>query len=195
MLPRILVASLALCALSGCVAPLPHSPNTGLVGELGRDAAESRLRDLMVRARAPRITNAEVQDDAVVYEATGLSPWWYTPHQGKAAVLFSALARIDLYENARTFLYDAAGRELSVILHNNVEDGREFIDLMMSFQAWWREGGGGEAAEKKPEAEKPAEEPNETSTDLTKEDGGSGETEAVEPQGDEKTTDLMKEDQ
>jgi len=192
MLPRILVTSLALCALTGCVAPLPHSPNTGLVSELGRDAAESRLRDLLVRARAPRITNAEVQDDAVVYEATGLSPWWYT-QQGKAAILFSALARIDLYENSRTFLYDAAGRELSVILHNNVEDGREFIDLMMSFQAWWRDGGGGEAAEKKPE--EPADEPNETSTDLMKEDGGSDEGETVEPEGDEKSTDLMKEDQ
>lgn len=188
MFARFLVGT-ALIALSGCIAQLPHSPNLDLVRELGREEAETRLRDLMVRARAPQITDAEVQKDAVVYSATGLSPWWYTPYQGKAAILFSALARIDLYENARTFVYDASGTELSVILHQNVEDAREWIDLVFSFQAAWRDGdldGGDEPREEaKPKR-------NETKTDLMQEDGDGGG--AAEPEGDETSKDLMKED-
>ncbi|MCA8920751.1 MAG: hypothetical protein KDD82_03015 [Planctomycetes bacterium] len=174
-----------LAGLSGCVAQLQHQPNTGLVRELGKDKAEERLRDIMIRARGPQITDAEVQDDAVVYSATGISPWWYTPFQGKAAILFSALARIDLYENARTFLYDAGGAELSAITHQNVEDAREFIDLLLSFQAWWRDGGD--------EGQGPAkrDEPDEVKTDLMQEDGGS---KSAEPEGDEVKKDLMQDD-
>ncbi|MEZ6189396.1 MAG: hypothetical protein R3F62_30885, partial [Planctomycetota bacterium] len=93
------------------------------------------------------------------------------------------------YENARTFVYDASGTELSVILHQNVEDAREWIDLVFSFQAAWRDGdldGGDEPREEaKPKR-------NETKTDLMQEDGDGGG--AAEPEGDETSKDLMKED-
>ena len=55
--------------------------------------------------------------------------------QVKEYILYVSLARIDIYENYKAFLYNERGRELGVFLFPSAEDARTFADLLLSLKA------------------------------------------------------------
>ena len=69
--------ALAACVLSlssGCVAVIPYNPDATQVDKLGKDGAAARMREVLNRAVAPRVTAIDVADDFLWLQWQGTVP-------------------------------------------------------------------------------------------------------------------------
>ena len=137
-LPRVGVFSCGLffLAATGCVKQIAYSPNEGLVEKNNVEAGGSRLEETLSRAIAPQIASAEVTAETLRYEwtQTYLGPF-YQPvtTQHSAQIFFKNIARIELYENHKVFVWENNNRHYE-IQFPGPEDAKEFADRVMSFR-------------------------------------------------------------
>lgn len=146
---RLLVLTLPLAA--GCVAPVPYSPNPGIIEQLGLDRAQSQLAEILSRTRGRRIVDIEVTPE---YYAHGGVQWnaWTGLHDGRVQIFYNNVGRTEFYENDRLFVYDIAGRRVAVYDMLTRGDSMLFCDLLAGFKAWIS---GGWPAPAQPRAEPP----------------------------------------
>lgn len=133
------LALLALLLCSGCIAQVPYSPNTTLLESLERGQVEQELYDLLTsRTQSPQIFQVELNSAGFTYRyAGGVYVGWGATYQGEGVVriLYDEVARIDLYENNKAFLYNAAGARLGhEFLFTALDDCRRFADYLASFR-------------------------------------------------------------
>lgn len=137
--PRGLLIALA-CATaglsSGCIARIAYEPNTGLVDQLGYEAAARELGDVLVRSRNPVVTDVEVAPDAFSFVTAGVVWGWWGVIGNRRVIPFADVGRIDIYENDRAFMIDVRGRERGSFDFNARADSLRFADLVLSFHAW-----------------------------------------------------------
>lgn len=132
-------ALILLCLLgSGCIAKIPYTPNGGLIEELGEERAVEDFTDLMTGSvRAPGVVEVEVTDKAFIYRYTGANPWAWGAAWGEATVrvLFDTVARVDIYENNKTFTYDSGEQPLChEFVFRTLADAKLYADFLASFK-------------------------------------------------------------
>jgi hypothetical protein len=123
--------------LAGCVKVVPRQPNTKAVEELGVDAAKQRLQEVLTRAVDPRIAVVAVADDSLRYKwDQPIQGWYGVPAgsvQNETQIFFRNIARMEVYENNKVFVYGPGGR-IDQILFPSQADAFQFHDLLESFR-------------------------------------------------------------
>ncbi|MBL4850591.1 MAG: hypothetical protein JKY65_34165 [Planctomycetes bacterium] len=123
---------------SGCIPKVSFTPNAGLIEELGYRQAVANLEATLTGVRSPSVLDVEVDSEGFVYRYAGaISLYWgaIPIADGSLRVLFSDIARMDLYSNAKVFLINAHGQRIGhEYLFESVDDGRYFCDLIESFK-------------------------------------------------------------
>lgn len=133
-----LLVILTLGFFSGCVALVPHSPNTRLVEELGADAAESKFAEILNRSTQPRYQGTEVSEDSFKTSQTGvvMGAWYQTHHvTNQIQIYFNNISRVEVYENNAVFVRGVGDVVLLRAAFTNLEDATMLADLIESFKA------------------------------------------------------------
>jgi hypothetical protein len=134
-----LLALLAGLLCGGCIAPVQHRPNAGLLGELGFEEAATEFAILVNGLRSPQVHDTRVDERGFSYAyAGGVSLYWGAVPiaDGLAHVGWRQIRRVDVYENAKAFLIGPGNRRIGhEYLFHTVSEATRFADLIASFQA------------------------------------------------------------
>ena len=135
------VAALMMLALAvggGCAPTVTYQPRHTLVQELGQDAAQRQLRDVLLRATFPKVTVVSFTEDAVIIKSqqSHLGVFYQTvTQQMEDALYFANVERLELYENNYVFIYYGSDRLQMKIRFPTREDAQTFADLVWSLRA------------------------------------------------------------
>jgi hypothetical protein len=133
------LAVLALTA-TGCLSPLPYSPDGSLVRSYGGpEEYEAELKSHLRTATAPPITDVTLEDDAVVLDVGGVGhPYgWYGPaaFPGRQVISGRTITKLEVYENNKLWIY-RTGQPTFELIFTSVEDAKKAADLFESLRVW-----------------------------------------------------------
>ena len=121
--------------LAGCPRATPYRPNASLVDTLGVPQATQRLKETLLRARAPQIVAADVTEEFMGYRyrqeiagiATGALP--------EQRIAFLNVARVDIFPDNTVNIIADNGQLLAQLVFGSRQDAELFADLAASFRA------------------------------------------------------------
>ncbi len=130
--------ALSLVGFSGCVALVPHQPNTQLIEELGEAAAVSKFAETLNRSTQPNYQGTEVLKDSFKTNQTGvvMGAWYQSHHiSNLIQIYFNNISRVEVYENNVVFVRGTADQVLLRATFNQMQDATTLADLIESFKA------------------------------------------------------------
>jgi len=117
-----------------------YQPNAGVVNTLGVPQARQLMKDTLGRAVSPRIMEADVTDDFVLYRyqeqirgAFGI-PVATMPGFVENRIALLNVGRVEVFSNNLVFVRTSGDVLLGQVLFGNEQDAKTFADLLISFR-------------------------------------------------------------
>lgn len=122
----------------GCVAVVPHQPDTTLVAKGGIEDVKKRITEVLNRAVQPHVTSVEVTPDSLKYSWSQaiMGPFFAVQTlPGMVQILYSNIARVEVYDNNKVFVWAPGDARREELLFANLDDAKLFADLLLSLKA------------------------------------------------------------
>lgn len=119
----------AAVSVLGCVAPVQYQPQERALQDRGVAQAQQQLNEVLGNAIVPKVTSAEVSDNALRY----MTPVGANAVEKKLPL--HDIGSVNLYTNNAVHILNRDKTVLTPFVFKNEQDAKLFIDLLASFRA------------------------------------------------------------